>query len=90
MPITVKSKKPGQRACDLKDAKGKLCMGHLKRWFTPTEDVIKELGKNVEIYRCERCHTLYSPVPEDKSSAGLKFDVQPVNLLGWDVGKGPK
>ena len=29
----VKIKKPLQRSCNEKDAKGKLCGGHLKRWF---------------------------------------------------------
>jgi len=49
-----REKKPGQRACDVKDAKGKLCVGHLKRWYTPDEAVVKELGANPEVYRCER------------------------------------
>ena len=31
--LKVKEKKPGQRACDEKDAKGELCVGHLKRWY---------------------------------------------------------
>ncbi len=85
--VTFQTKKPGQRACHQKDAKGKLCVGHLKRWYTPTEDIIKELGKNAEIYRCERCNTLYRPAPEDHSTAGLNYDVRPVNLLGWAVRK---
>jgi len=29
----VKVKKPGQRACNEKNDKGKFCGGHLKRWF---------------------------------------------------------
>jgi hypothetical protein len=80
--IRIKGKKSGQRACDEKGEKGKLCMGHLKRWSTPTEDVIKAVGKDVEIYRCERCKMLYRPVPEDRSSAGLRFEKRPVNVLG--------
>lgn len=83
--IKIKEKKPGQRACDEKDEKGKLCVGHLKRWDTPTEDVVKQFGKD-EIYRCERCHTLYRPAPEDRSSAGLRYEKRPVNVLG-DFGK---
>jgi hypothetical protein len=78
----VKDKKPGQRACDEKDEKGNLCVGHLKRWFTPDEAALKELGKDTEIYRCERCHTLYRPVPADRSTAGQKFEKRPVNILG--------
>ncbi|PYU25869.1 MAG: hypothetical protein DMG32_11070 [Acidobacteria bacterium] len=34
----IKVCKHRQRACDEKDAKGKLCAGHLKRWYDyPTE-----------------------------------------------------
>lgn len=80
--IKFKEKKSGQRACDEKDAKGKLCVGHLKRWYTPTEEVLKAAGKDAEIYRCERCKTLYRPVPEDRSSAGLRYDKRPVNVVG--------
>ena len=87
MPITLKEKKPGQRACDQKDAKGKLCMGHLKRWYTPTEEVLKELGKAAEIYRCERCHTLYRAAPQDHSSTGLNYEDRTVNILGDTVRK---
>jgi hypothetical protein len=88
----VKEKKPGQRACDEKDAKGELCLGHLKRWYydephrvssTPEEEeAIKEFGKAAEIYRCERCGTLYRPALADLSTAGQKYQPRPVNLLG--------
>lgn len=88
--VKIKEKKPGQRACDEKDGKGKLCVGHLKRWYTPDEAIVKELGKDVEIYRCERCRTLYRSAPSDRSSAGLNYEVRPVNLLGWAVRKQPK
>jgi hypothetical protein len=80
--ITIKVKKPGQRACDQKDAKGELCLGHLKRWYTPDEATLKQVGKDVELYRCERCHTLYSPASADHSSAGLRYELRPVNLMG--------
>lgn len=85
LALIFREKKPGQRACDEKDAKGKVCVGHLKRWYTPSQEVVKELGNNLEIYRCERCRTLYRPVPEDKSSAGLKYEVRPVTLVGNPV-----
>jgi len=86
--VRTKEKKPGQRACDEKDAKGKLCCGHLKRWPTPSEDVIKQVGDGAEIYRCERCHMLYRPAPEDRSSFGLKYEKRTVNLLGEPVRDG--
>ena len=50
----------------------------------------KEFGKNAEIYRCERCHTLYRPVAADNSTAGQKFNVRPVTLWGDFFGKNPK
>lgn len=57
----VKHKKAAQRACDEKDAKGKLCCGHLKRWYDYPKDVEALVGKKTEVYRCEFCKTLYTP-----------------------------
>lgn len=68
----VKVKKALQRACNEKDAKGKLCGGHLKRWFYAADsveqacgDVQQAYGDDAEIYRCEHCKTLYLPHPQD-------------------------
>ena len=68
----VKVKKPGQRACNEKDAKGKLDGGHLKRWFYTADikeqqcgDIEQALGKDAEVYRCEHCKTLYLPNPDE-------------------------
>jgi hypothetical protein len=68
----VKLKMHLQRSCNEKDEKGKLCAGHLKRWFYATDiveqdcgDVEKAYGRNAEIYRCEYCKTLYLPNPND-------------------------
>jgi hypothetical protein len=65
-------KKPLQRACNEKDAKGKLCGGHLKRWFYMNDtveqkcgDVQQAWGPGAEVYRCEHCKTLYLPNPQD-------------------------
>lgn len=98
--LKVKDKKPGQRACDEKDAKGELCVGHLKRWYyyhplrlafsEEQEAARKEFGKDAELYRCERCHALYRPVAADNSTAGQKFQVHSVNLWGNFFGKNPK
>jgi hypothetical protein len=60
----LKVRKPRQRSCDEKDAKGKLCAGHLKRWYDYTKDVQARIGKDAEIYRCEFCKTLYKPDPK--------------------------
>ena len=87
--LRIKVKKAGQRACDEKDAKGKLCVGHLKRWDRPTEEVVREVGKDVQLYRCERCHILYRPAPDDRSSAGLKYEKRTVNILGDTVVRDP-
>ena len=59
----IKIRKPKQRACDEKDDKGKVCCGHLKRWYDYPKDVEALVGKNAEIYRCENCKTLYKPDP---------------------------
>ena len=94
--LKVKEKKPGQRACDEKDAKGELCVGHLKRWYyyhpqrlsfsAEEEQARKTFGDNGEVYRCERCHTVYRPIAADRSTAGQKFRLRDVNLLG-DFGR---
>lgn len=62
--IKIKVRKPKQRACDEKNAKGKLCAGHLKRWYDYPKEIEAIIGKNAEIYRCEFCKTLYRPDPE--------------------------
>ena len=40
----VKIKKPGQRACNEKNEKGKFCGGHLKRWFYSADVLEQECG----------------------------------------------
>ena len=77
----VKYKKPLQRACNEKDDKGKICAGHLKRWFYLADaieqncgDVRKAYGDHAEVYRCEHCKTLYLPgeeEPRGRNVAGL-------------------
>ena len=61
---TRRQRKPKQRSCDEKDAKGKLCAGHLKRWYDYPKEVQDKIGKDAEIYRCEFCKTLYKPDPK--------------------------
>lgn len=60
-PPKIKPKKATQRACDEKDAKGKLCCGHLKRWYDYPREIAALVGPKAEIYRCEFCKTLYKP-----------------------------
>jgi len=62
-PPKIKVRKHKQRSCDEKDAKGKLCAGHLKRWYDYPKEIEALIGPNVEIYRCEFCKTLYRPDP---------------------------
>ncbi len=70
----VKTRKPKQRACDEKDAKGKLCAGHLKRWFEYPAEIEAVVGKGAEIYRCEFCQTLYRPDPlQQPNSYTVRF-----------------
>jgi len=59
--IKVKTREPRQRACNEKSDKGKLCNGHLKRWYDYPKEVETIVGPKAELYRCERCKTLYRP-----------------------------
>jgi len=60
----VKRRVPRMRACDEKDEKGEICSGHLKRSFNDPSDVKDRFGS--EIYRCERCRTIYLPNLQEK------------------------
>jgi hypothetical protein len=61
----VKRRTPRMRACDERDAKNKICAGHLKRWYFFGAEVAAKFGKDAEIYRCEHCKTLYLPNPDE-------------------------
>jgi len=61
----IKTRKLRQRACDEKDAKGKVCCGHLKRWYDYPKGIEAIVGKGAEIYRCENCRTLFQPNPAE-------------------------
>ena len=61
----VKFRKPRQRACDEKDEKGKVCCGHLKRWYDYPQEIAVLVGENTEIYRCENCKVLFRPNPAE-------------------------
>ena len=76
----VRIKKLNQRACNLKDAKNKICGGHLKRWFYTSDsieqacgDAERAWGADREVYRCEHCKTLYLPSTDEhkKNVAGV-------------------
>ncbi len=66
----VKQRLVRQRACNEKDAKGKICAGHLKRWYFFGEEVRRKFGPRAEIYRCEHCKTLYLPNPGEEPRSG--------------------
>jgi hypothetical protein len=66
----VKRRLLRMRACNEKDEKGKLCAGHLKRWYFFGAEVKEKLGADAEVYRCERCKTLYLPNPEESPRSG--------------------
>ena len=68
--VKVKQRLLRQRACNEKDEKGKLCAGHLKRWYFFGEEVKQQFGENAEIYRCEHCKTLYLPNPAEEPRTG--------------------
>jgi len=89
----VKIKLPLQRSCNQKDDKGKICGGHLKRWFYAVDtveracgDIERAWGKRAEVYRCEHCKTLYLPNPTEpkhKNVAGFGK----VSISGLPTGK---
>jgi len=91
----VKFKMPFQRACNEKDEKGKLCGGHLKRWFYMVDaleqacgDVRQAWGDKAEVYRCEHCRTLYLPNPEEPKGRNVAGIGKP-SVFGLTVaGKG--
>jgi hypothetical protein len=70
--LKIKRRVPRMRACDEKNEKGAICGGHLKRWFGAARDLSSQFGD--ELYRCERCLTVYLPNPaEPKRSATLAW-----------------
>jgi hypothetical protein len=66
----VKRRIPRMRACNEHDEKGKLCAGHLKRWYFFGDEVKQQFGAEAEVYRCEHCKTLYLPSPEETPRTG--------------------
>jgi hypothetical protein len=87
----VKVKKAGQRACNEKDAKGKFCGGHLKRWFYSTDvveqkcgDAEKAWGRDAEVYRCEHCKTLYLPNHDEQNGLNVAGPGQ-ISVFGLTV-----
>jgi hypothetical protein len=64
----VKRRIPRMRACNEKDEKGKLCAGHLKRWYFFGDEVKQRFGS--EVYRCEHCKTLYLPAEGEEPRSG--------------------
>ncbi len=66
----VKRRIVRMRACDEKNEKGKLCAGHLKRWYFFGEEVKQKYGADAEIYRCDKCKTLYLPNPAETPRSG--------------------
>jgi hypothetical protein len=68
--VKVKRRVPRMRACNEKDAKGKICAGHLKRWYFFGDEVKQQFGEDAEIYRCENCKTLYLPALDEEPRSG--------------------
>src|SRR3974377_625308 len=66
----VKRRMLRMRACNEKNDKGKLCAGHLKRWYFFGAEVTQTFGKKAEISRCEHCKTLSLPNPDEPPRTG--------------------
>lgn len=87
----VKIKKPLQRVCDEPNGSGKLCAGHLKRWFFEVDikeqacgDVLHAFGRGAEVYRCEHCKTLYLPNPAQPGGVNVA-GVGSISVFGLTV-----
>ncbi|MCX6618705.1 MAG: hypothetical protein NTZ98_21730 [Acidobacteria bacterium] len=68
----VKQRILRMRACNEKDSKGAPCCGHLKRWYGFSGEVTEKFGSQPEIYRCERCQTLYVPNPQEEPRSAVQ------------------
>ena len=66
----VKRRLLRMRACNELNAKGKICAGHLKRWYFFGDEVQQRFGNDAEIYRCEHCKTLYLPDENEEPRSG--------------------
>jgi len=66
----VKRRVSRQRACNEPGEKGKICAGHLKRWFGAGDEVVQRVGPEAEVYRCEHCRTLYLPNENEEPRSG--------------------
>ena len=66
----VKRRVPRQRSCNEPAEKGKICAGHLKRWYFFGDEVKQRLGAEAEVYRCENCKTLYLPAEGEEPRTG--------------------
>ena len=93
---TTTAKKDDQKdAKDEKDAKGKFCGGHLKRWYYTTDvleqacgDLEKAWGRDAEVYRCEHCKALYLPNPDEAGGLNVAGKGQ-TSVFGLTIpGKG--
>ena len=66
----IKRRVPRQRACNNSGKNNNICRGHLKRWYDFGVNLSQHLEGTVEVYRCERCQTLYLPNSEEVSRTG--------------------
>jgi len=69
----VKRRLLRMRVCNERDAKDKLCAGHLKRAFRYSKELSEKFGASAELYRCDKCHTIYLPHPDDPGTGILSF-----------------
>ena len=65
----LKKRIPRQRACNEPGKNNNICRGHLKRWYEYGPDV-RARAEAGEVYRCERCQTLYLPSDEEEPRTG--------------------
>ena len=66
----LKHRVPRQRACNNPGKNNNICRGHLKRWYEFGDEVSSRLEAGDEVYRCERCQTLYVPNRDEVARTG--------------------
>ncbi len=59
----IKTRKLRQRACDEKSPKGKLCFGHLKRWYDYPREIERKVGRGPSSTAASVAESFTGPSP---------------------------
>ena len=59
----IKLRRPNQTVCDEPSPKEKFCYGHLKLFAIAPKELLAQLPKGHQLFRCQRCGQLYEGQP---------------------------